>query len=159
MNIDRSETSLLVFISSVMRPELESARNHAREAFLELGFTRPWAFEFTPTSSEPPDESYLRKVQESDFVVWLIGDTTTQPVTSEINTCITSGCRLIAVQLPCDARDDNTSSLMNTARSYTKWDYLNDMADLKEHLKRAICDKLVRALRNPAHQTRILMAQ
>ena len=80
MNIDRSETSLLVFISSVMRPELEPARNLAREAFLELEFTRPWAFEFTPASSEPPDESYLRKVQESDFVVWLIGDTTTQPV-------------------------------------------------------------------------------
>lgn len=159
MNINRSETDLLVFISSVMSPELEIARKLSREAFKELGFTRPWAFEFTPASSESPEESYLRKVQESDFVVWLIGNITTQPVANEIHTCMASGSRLIAVLLPGNTRDDNTMKLMGEVGDYAKWGHVDDIADLKNHLKHAISDQLVRALRNPANPTRVLGVQ
>ena len=48
----KSESDLLVFISSVMDDELGLARDSTAKAIQEMGFGRPWAFEYTPASSE-----------------------------------------------------------------------------------------------------------
>ena len=91
----RGESDLLVFISSVTE-EMRSARRKAVQTLNDLPFSRPWAFEFTPANSEDVKDAYLRKVEEADFVVWLVGVGTTQPVIDEINACIASGRRLLA---------------------------------------------------------------
>ena len=48
--LDRSESDLLVFISSVMTDELKCAREVARKAIDALDIARSWTFEFTPAS-------------------------------------------------------------------------------------------------------------
>jgi len=106
------EQPLLVFISSVMRLELASARELAVETFGRAPFLSPWAFEFTPASSEPVDQGYLRKVREADFVVWLVGRDVTQPVQNEIREALRADRRLLVFLLPTDSRDSGTDALL-----------------------------------------------
>jgi hypothetical protein len=53
------ERPLLAFVSSVMRPELQWARDATVEALTKNPTLVPWAFEYTPASSESADASYL----------------------------------------------------------------------------------------------------
>ena len=145
----RSETDLLVFISSVMRDELNCARKVVVQTCEAIEFTRPWAFECTPSSSEPPDQGYLRKVSEADFVFWLIGEETTKPVVDEITTCMTAGRRLLAFKLPSENRCEVTKKLMAQVAKYAKWAEVNKNDDLAQHVRSALSDEFVRALRDP----------
>ena len=147
---ERSETDVIVFISSVMNNHLNHARQIAKEAIEEISFGRPWAFEQTPASSENPSSAYLRKVQEADFVVWLVGSETTQAVIEEINACIASGRRLLVFKLPAQTRDSHTESFLYTVRAYAKWKEVDSLEALKDHIRAAFADEVVRALRDPA---------
>ena len=60
---ERSESGLLVFISSRMDAELASARDTAQRAIETIEIGRSWLFECTPASSETDDNTYLRKVR------------------------------------------------------------------------------------------------
>ena len=114
-------------------------------------FIRPWVFEATPSSSESLPENYLRKVQESDLVVWLVGSETTEPVAEEINTCMSAGIRLLAFMLPSESRDERTKSLVARvqAAGYAKWSKVKNVNDLAEHIEKALSDEVTRAFRNP----------
>ena len=147
---ERSENDVMVFISSVMNNQISRARQIATEVIEEMCFGRPWAFEGTPASSENPSSAYLKKVQEADFVVWLVGSETTQPVIDEINACIAAGRRLLAFKLPAQTRDSHTDSLLHTVRAYAKWKEVDSLEDLKGHIRAAFADEVVRALRDPA---------
>ena len=72
-------------------------------------------------SSETPSDAYLRKVEEADFVIWLIGHETTQPVVDEVHACIAAGGRLLAFKLPATHRDETTRVLIDNAEKYSKW--------------------------------------
>ena len=152
----RSESDLLAFISSVMREELYYARKVVVETCKATDFTRPWAFEYTPGSSEPPDQGYLRKVREADFVVWLIGEETTQPVVDEITTSVTAGRRLLAFKLPSETRCGVTRNLMSQVAGYAKWADVKDNDDLAQHVREALSDELIRAIRDPEPPNRPL---
>ena len=152
----RSESDLLVFISSVMRDELNYARNVVVQTCESIPLNRPWAFEFTPASSEPPDQGYLRKVREADFAVWLIGKETTQPVVDEITTCMTANRRLLAFKLPSETRCETTKKLMAQVAKYAKWAEVQKTDDLAQHVRNALSDELVRALRDPEPPGRAL---
>ena len=151
----RSETDLLVFISSVMSDDLNPARQIAEQAIRELEIGRPWAFEYTPASSESPSELYLSKVSKADFVVWLVGQKTTQPVVNEINECIASRGRLLVFKLPYEPRDAVTTSLLATVSTHVKWKETESEAVLGDHIKSALADELIRALRDHARPIRI----
>ncbi len=146
----RGESDLLVFISSVMSAEMKSARRKAVQILRELPFTQPWAFEFTPANSEPVTDAYLRKVEAADFVVWLVGSDTTQPVVDEINTCIASGRRLLAFKFESDNRDERTRALLEAVSGYAKWHDVPRLDAFAECLTNTMNDELVRALRDPA---------
>ena len=152
----RSESDLLAFISSVMREELYYARKVVVETCKATDFTRPWAFEYTPGSSEPPDQGYLRKVREADFVFWLIGEETTQPVVDEITTSVTAGRRLLAFKLPSGTRCGVTRNLMSQVAGYAKWADVKDNDDLAQHVREALSDELIRAIRDPEPPNRPL---
>ena len=145
----RSESDLQAFISSVMRDELNGARKEVVQVCKSFEYIRPWAFEFTPASSEPADQGYLRKVREADFVFWLIGKETTQPVVDEITTCMSAGRRLLAFELPSETRCEATRNLMAQVSSYAKWARVEENQDLAQHVRNALSDELVRALRDP----------
>src|SRR2546426_1251701 len=106
LGLSPGEAPLLVFVSSVMTSGLQRAREEAVSAIRSApGLLVPWAFEFTPASSEPRDESYLRKVREADFVVWLVREETSRPVQTEIRQALASSRRLIVIKLPATSRD------------------------------------------------------
>ena len=152
----RSEDDLLVFISSVMKDEMETARNTVVETCSLYPLTRPWAFEFTPSSSETPSKGYLRKVREADFVIWLIGGETTQPVVDEVTTCMTAGRRLLAFMLPSEFRSEVTEDLISQVSAYAKWAEVARIDDLAQHVRAALSDELVKALRDPDPPNRAL---
>ena len=147
--IYRSENDLLVFISSVMNAEMEKARTFAVGAIERVEFGRPWAFEFTPASSETADDAYLRKVREADFVVWLAGSKTTRPVINEINEAIASSRRILVFKLPAEQRDSATQAMIDQVGNYTKWHEVGKIEDLPKSITDAFSDEIVRSVRNP----------
>ena len=151
--IQRSEPDLVVFISSVMNEELDCAREVASEAVDSLDFARSWKFESAPASSEPPDRRYLRKVAESDFVIWLVGSETTQPVIDEVNECIVAGRRLLVFKLPSQDRDEQTSSLLDSVRGVATWKDA-EITQLAHRIRQTLYDELIRAVREPARALR-----
>ena len=150
----KSEPDLLVFISSVMDDELNPARNSAAATIQEMDFGRPWAFEYTPASSEAASDAYLRKVQEADFVIWLVGSRTTLPVVNEVHRCLATQGRLLIFKLPAGERDEETETLLNEAGRVVKWKEVESLPTLENEIKLALHDEMIRALRDPLGRTR-----
>ena len=153
-SLHRSEPDILVFISSVMNEDLNYARKTTKETVDSLDFGCPWAFEFTPASSEPPEDGYLRKVAEADFVIWLVGEETTKPVANEISQCIAAGCRLLVFKLPSKDREEQTSTLLEKVGGLAKWQDVEIITQLSDHIRLAFADEVVRALRDPTPELR-----
>ena len=147
--VHRSENSLLVFISSRMNKEMERARSIAVEAIEKVAFGRPWAFESSPASAQTAEDTYLRKVREADFVVWLVGSETTQSVVDEINEAIASARKLLVFQLPAEQRDSQTNELIDRVGSYAKWSKVNIIENLSVSITEAVADAVIQAVRNP----------
>ena len=124
-----------MFISSRMDGELAAARDIAKEAIGALDFGRPWAFEYTPASSQAVGDAYLRKVAEADFVVWLVGSTTSPPVENEVNQCIASNGRLLVFKLPAEQRDERTEALLHRVGNVVKWQDVASLSTLGDHIK------------------------
>jgi hypothetical protein len=141
------EAPLCAFISSVQRPELEWARQAAVRAFSAPPLLRPWAFEFTPASSETASDAYLSKVREADLVVWLVGAETTEPVRREIGEAISKRRRLIVVRLPAKHRDDATRTLLSQTDRVSKRVDAADEAELVGALALTVSDEVARAMR------------
>ena len=150
----RGESDLLVFISSVMTDELQWARDVAEATFRALPIVRPWTFEHTPASSESATATYLRKVEEADFVLWLVGAQTTLPVVDEVHACITHDRRLLVFKLPAENRDELTRRLLDEVSPLVKWRNVTNRDLLAAELTASISDQLVLALRDPAPPAR-----
>ncbi|MGH7488948.1 MAG: hypothetical protein ACREMY_25595, partial [bacterium] len=88
------ERPLVAFVSSVMRPELDEWRSATVDALNANPVLVPWAFEYTPASSEQVTDAYLTKVREATFVIWLVGAETTAPVRDEIQEALAANRRL-----------------------------------------------------------------
>ena len=145
----RSEDNLLVFISSRVNDEMEPARTIAVEAIKQVEFGRPWAFEFTPASAETAEGTYIRKVREADFVVWLVGAETTQPVVDEVNEAISSARKLLVFKLPVEQRDSQTQDLLDRVGNYVKWSEVDSIENLPVSISESVADAITHAVRNP----------
>ena len=143
--IQRSQSDLVVFISSCQDAEMEPARQEAIRVIDEFPLTRPWAFENMPASSQSAREHYLNNAAKADFVIWLIGGKTTQAVIDEIHTCMSTQGRLLAFKLPSGFRDERTERLIKEISEYAKWRTLKSADRLGEHVIAAISDDIVRA--------------
>ena len=143
--IPRSESDLLVFISSCQDAEMEPARQAAFRAIDEFPLTRPWAFENMPASSQFAREHYLNNAAKADFVIWLIGGRTSQAVIDEIHTCMSTQGRLLPFKLPSGFRDEQTERLLKEISGYAKWHPVKSADRLGEHVIAAISDDIVRA--------------
>src|SRR5581483_2205014 len=156
-----SERPVKAFISSVMTPDVAWARTTTVQVLDEVPFLVAWAFEFTPASSEEVDQSYLRHVREADFVVWLVGGTTTQPVVSEITEALTHNGRLIVLLLPAEERDSATELLIARVRPHAKYRELATATpeELRLELRTALGDEVVRALRGQPELGRLALIE
>jgi hypothetical protein len=147
--VQPSETPLKVFVSSVMDDEMGPWREAIAETLVAASFLRAWMFEYTPASSERLDYSYLRHVRDSDFVVWLVGRNTTEPVTREIGEAISERRRLLVFLLPLEPRDSATQELLTKTKKVAKRSpLLKDVSELEDVLRRTIDDEVARAVRN-----------
>ena len=140
--VGRSESDLLVFISSVTE-ELKWAREEAVRTIDALTYARSWAFEFTPATSQCRTDTYLQKVREADFVIWLVASKTTQPVVNEITESIATSRRLLVFKFPSEHRDQSTQELLETVSTYSKWHDLDSPTALSQALKASIFDELI----------------
>ena len=114
-----------------MNTELAPARRAVQEAVEALGFARSWLFECTPADSNSPEEGYLQKVLDADFVIWLVGSETTQPVVNEVHQCIAAKRRLLVFKLPSEDRDERTSTLLNSVKDVVKWQEVESISRLQ----------------------------
>lgn len=152
------ERPLLAFVSSVMRPEIQWARDASFEALSKNPTLVPWLFEYTPASSNAADTTYLSKVREADFVVWLCSETTTEPVRNEIAEALACRKRLWVVTLPGD-RDDETSRLLTEVREVAKTASVGDADELRKLLSLTFSDEVIRALRETPGMTRLALLE
>jgi hypothetical protein len=142
----RDEPTPRVFISSVMTPDLEPVRDAVISALDEASEIAPWAFETSPASSERVVEGYLRKVRDAAFVIWLVGDTTTDPVEAEVGEALAAEGRLLVFVLPTKNRDARTKGLLDRVRQRVRYRELRDGAEIEAEVKAAISDEVARAL-------------
>ena len=138
-----------------MDAELASARETAKRAIDAIDVGRPWVFEYTPASSEPADHAYLRKVKEADFVIWLVGSTTTLPVENEVNECLASDGRLLVFKLPVEQRDKRTDALLDRVGRIVKWREVAPVSNLYVEIRAAVLDELIRGFRDPSGPIRV----
>jgi uncharacterized protein DUF4062 len=158
-SLQPGESALLVFVSSVMRPDLRWARDETVRTLDSAPFLSRWAFEYTPASSEPVDEAYLRRVRESDLVVWLIGKEITDPVENEIREALTSDRRLLAVMLPVTERDAATEAMVSEVGLRAKWVSVGSEGELRRTLELSIGDEIIRAMRRKPELGRMLLLE
>lgn len=142
----RSEPVPRAFISSVMTPALEPIRAEVIAAFDRASNIVPWAFETSPASSEHVVDGYLRKVREAAFVIWLAGESTTDPVEAEIGEALAANRRLLVFALPTEQRDERTQALLDRVREVVHYRELTDAAEIGAEVKAAVADEISRAL-------------
>ena len=148
--IRASEEELLVFISSRQDDEMARARELAIESVSNYPGLRVWAFEDAPASSEAARERYIRNARKADFVIWLIGSTTTRPVAEEVNACLGAKRKLLPFKLPARNRDAQTQELIGRAQDVVTWRTVEDVETLPEHIKLALTDEIVKGFRDSA---------
>lgn len=130
-----------------MRPEIEWARDTAVEALTINPTLVPWAFEYTPASSDSAVTTYLDKVREADIFVWLAGAITTEPVRAEVQEALAHGRRMWVIVLPATHRDELTSQLLREVRNHAKTAAAEDANELRELLSLTFSDEVIRAMR------------
>jgi len=141
------EGPLVAFVSSVVDQRLEWARRETVRTLDRVPFLARWAFEFTPASSEPLDDSYLRKVREADIVIWLVERQTTEPVQKEIREALANDRRLWVMKLQTARRDEATEALMTEVGPRAKWMETSTAGGLRQALELTLDDEIVRAMR------------
>ena len=148
--IRATEEELLVFISSRQNDEMARARELAIESVSNYPGLRVWAFEDAPASSEAARERYMRNAGKADFVIWLIGSTTTPPVAEEVDACLGARRKLLPFKLPARNRDAQTQELIGRVQEIVTWRTVEDAETLPEHIELALAEEIVRGVRDPA---------
>lgn len=138
-----------------MRPELAWARTTTVETLSNGPTLVPWAFEYTPASSDAADATYLAKVREADFCIWLVGEVTTEPVRNEVAEALAADTRIWAITLPAATRDDVTVQLLSEVRDRAKTATAANAEELRELLELTFSDEVIRALRGSPGMTRV----
>ena len=148
--IRASEEEFLVFISSRQDEEMARARALAIETVNNYPGMRVWAFEDAPASSEAARERYIGNAGKANFVIWIIGSTTSPPVVEEIDACLRSGRKLLPFKLPARLRDLQTQELIKRVQEIVTWRKVENVETLPEHIKTALTDEMLRAAKDPA---------
>ncbi len=142
-----AERPLRAFISSVMTPELQPARDAVVGAFNRGAVLESWAFEFTPASSEEVDASYLRHVRECDLFVYIASNTVTAPVAAEVREALKTNKRMFVFCLGIDHLGKEAADLLSEIGTHAKWKPVASVEALDEACGKALDDFFVRAVR------------
>jgi hypothetical protein len=136
-----------------MDDEMRKPRQDAVRALDAPSFLAPWAFEYSPASSESADWSYLSKVRQADVLIWLVGSRTTGPVQREVREALTHSVPMMIIRLTDASPDATTQELIDEVGLRAKWitipsEYVRDGVAL------SMGDEIVRAWRGKPGRTR-----
>ncbi len=145
--VNRSESNLLVFISSRQTPNMDYPRSEAKKAVDAFPNCSVWAFEDMPASSQQARDYYVSNAADADFVIWLVGEETTKPVVEEVHACMSVRGKLLAFLLPVDSRDEVTNQLVKEAGDYAKWCEVGSLNTLGELIRASLADEINRLFR------------
>lgn len=143
-NIEATENPLLVFISSAQE-EFREERKLCADAIRSLVLTRPWVFEYAPASADALEDSYLKRVDECDIFVVLVGGELTAAVNREWSRATELGKRRLAFVKEGPARADEVGRWLSQVD--VKYDRFAAPDDLQERLLAALVDELIRGYR------------
>ena len=149
------ESPLRVFVSGPLGDDTRWAHEATYDVLRQPDWIVPWLFEHTPASSETLSDSYLSKVPSSDLVIWLVDNTTTEPVRREIAVAIDADRPILVFRISNPPSNAKTEALVS--RVGTKWQRVVDSTDLKDHLRMALADEIVRAWRAAGRSIRAPM--
>ena len=148
-----SEKELLVFISSRQDKkdkEMVKARSLAIKAVEDHDGVRVWAFEDAPASSEQPRDRYIRIAGKTNFLIWLIGSSTTKAIVDEVDACMRAGGKILAFKLPANERDHKTVELIERVSAYATWRTVETVERLPDHIRAALTDEMIKGFNDPA---------
>jgi hypothetical protein len=136
-----------------MDEEMRQPRHDAVDALSAPSFLVPWAFEYTPGSSDAVDATYLRKVREADVVIWLVGSRTTDPVVREVREAIAYGVPLVVIRLATRTSDWVTEGLIGEVGDRAKRVTV-PLQDVRTAVALTMGDEIVRAWRHKPQRRR-----
>jgi GNAT superfamily N-acetyltransferase len=144
-----AEERLLVFVSSVMRKDLEDLqeeRDACVSAIEGLPLTRPWAFEYSSASADSARSTYLRKVDACDIFVVILGAHITDAVEEEYKRAVERGKRRLVFlkRVPQQAQRLAEWILARQDITYARFE---DAEDLVEKVTAAVIDELITGYR------------
>jgi hypothetical protein len=138
-----------IFISSIMNTATENllAEREAARAAVEYfaPTTIAWAFENEPASPKPPLDFYINGVKSSDLFVLIVGQRLTKPVRDEFDTARDHGKPMLLFAKTVDARETAVNQLLHSAN--VKYDKFANATELRERIRRAVGDYLLRLIR------------
>ncbi len=136
------EFPLTVFISSVISG-MAAERGAVEAAIRAIPLSRPWAFEHSPASSLPLQESYLGKVRECDIFVLLLSTPASDPVKLEVITAQQAE-KPVLVFLSDQAPPDVTAYAQTLGVKYATY---RDASGLAAKVAEAAGDELIAGYR------------
>jgi ribosomal protein S18 acetylase RimI-like enzyme len=144
-----TEDRLLVFISSVMRKELEdlqAERDACLAAIGSLPLTRPWAFEHSTASPDPARKTYIDKVDACDIFLIVLGVEITDPVEDEYNRAVERGKRRLVFLKRTTDRSQRLTKWIDERQDVT-YVYFGDAEELADKVRAAVINELIRGYR------------
>jgi len=140
---EMSGRRLQVFLSSVMTPErkMKPFRRAALSTLRSYDFLKAWAFEDMPASTVDVPSWCVRNAADSDLLVWLPANSTSNITRREVEAAIDAERDLIVIKLPARQRDLVTEELLDRVRPLGRYDEVHGrdaVTRLQDQLGKAI---------------------
>jgi ribosomal protein S18 acetylase RimI-like enzyme len=145
----QTEDRLLVFISSVMRKELEdlqAERDACVGAIESLPLTRSWAFEHSTASPDPARSTYIAKVDACDIFLIILGVEITDPVEDEYDRAVEKGKRRLVFLKRTTEKSQRLAKWIEERQDIT-YVYFGDAQELADKVRAAVINELIRGYR------------
>jgi hypothetical protein len=139
------EPELLVFVSSAISG-MEAERRAVRETIESIPLTRAWVFEYTPASADRVEDAYLQKVRECAIFVLLVAGDLSEPVRQECETARACNRRML-IFLRGDIKcPPEVQAYIDSLGP--KWGTYLDIESLRQQVKHALTDELIKGYRS-----------
>jgi len=149
LSVTQGEPPLTIFVSSRI-DELSAERRSALNAISKIPVARAWVFEFTPPSSEEVEDSYLRKVEQCDVFILIIGETVSPPVMREYEVARAAGKPCLIFIKDCERGAEADAFVKSLSLKSPRFSTPEGLAHI---LTLALLDELIRGYREGRHRS------